>query len=85
MVTVLNNISVGVVCKDATDYNRWVSAQNYNELKKYFPVFTVDQASRKFDEIVVTTTASANPNYVDIYIKLNGAYAKAKKEPKYAS
>jgi hypothetical protein len=80
MVTVLNIVSVGVVCKDRADYTRWVANQVPDSLRRYFPITTVSEASNKYDELVVTTTATANPNYVDIYIKLNGAYKKAKRE-----
>jgi hypothetical protein len=82
MVTVLNTTLVGVVCKDRLDFQRWVSNQGYDELRKYVPVTNVSDAHKKFDELVVTTTASANPEFVDIYIKLNGAYNKARREVK---
>lgn len=82
MNNTLKQISIGIVCKDMMDYNRWVNMQSYDTLRKYFPIVNTVQAANKYDEIVVTTTASANPNYIDIYIKLNGAYAKAKREPK---
>lgn len=82
MITVLNMVKVGVVCKDRGDFARWVSNQDSTELRRYFPITTVAEASNKFDELVVTTTASANPDYVRIYIKLNGAYNKAVREAK---
>lgn len=79
---ILSVVSVGVVCKDKMDFTRWVSKQDATELRKYFSITTVKDAANKFDELVVTTTASANPEYVDIYRKLNGAYNKAKREVK---
>jgi hypothetical protein len=83
MINVLNTRSVGVVCKDRLDFQRWVINQSQNSLRRYFPITNVNEASQSFDELVITTLATANPNYVDIYIKLNGAYNKAKTEPKY--
>jgi len=83
MVLTLNKNIIGVVCKDRLDFKRWVERQSYNEDRRYIPIINVKDAESKFDEIVVTTTASANPEYVDIYIKLNGAYSKAKKEYKH--
>ena len=80
MIAVLKNILIGVVCKDMLDYQRWVQRQSKNELVRYTPIINVEQASANVDEIVITMTATANPNFVDIYIKLNGAYRKAKHE-----
>ena len=82
MVVTLNKTLVGVVCKDKLDFQRWVANQGYDELRRYLPITTVADATQKFDELVVTTTASANPNFFDIYVKLNGAYTKAKPEAK---
>lgn len=79
---VLNVVSVGVVCKDRMDFTRWVSRQDSTELRKYFAITNLNDAANKFDELVVTTTASANPEYVNIYRKLNGAYSRAIKEVK---
>lgn len=71
--------SVGVVCNNREEFANWVVAQGRNTHVKYFPIIKASDVDTKYDEIVITPFASANPNYVDIYIKLNGAYAKARK------
>lgn len=76
--------SIGVVAKDMMDYQRWVARQSKDSDRRFRPVINALQAKESFDEIVVTVMAKANPAYVDIYIALNGAYAKAKREPKIA-
>lgn len=80
MVTVINNVLVGVICKDRLEFSKWVNKQSYNPDRKYVPITSVSDIKHSYDEIVETTTATANPSFVDIYIKLNGAYRKVKKE-----
>ena len=80
IMAILSVTSIGVIAKDRLDYQRWVLRQSSDTNRKHFPITSVNDIYQKYDEIVITTTASANPNYFDIYKKLNGAYAKAKKE-----
>ena len=79
-MVIIKNTSVGVIAKDKLDYQKWVNKQSIDSTRKYFPILTTNDIYQSFDEIIITSTAYANPHYVDIYIKLNGAYAKAKKE-----
>lgn len=81
-MVLLKIISIGVVAANMGDYVRWVNAQTKDDNIRYFPIVHVYQAEQKFDELVVTTTAQTNPEYFDIYVKLNGAYNKAKREAK---
>lgn len=82
-MVVLKQILIGVVCEDMFDYNRWVSFQSYNTLKRYTPITNAIQAATKCDEIIITTNAQCNSEYYNIYKKLNGAYRLAKREPIY--
>ena len=77
---ILKQVTIGVVCEDMVDFHRWVSNQSYNTLKRYFAITNVNQATIKYDELVITTTAQCNSNFYDIYKKLNGAYRLSKKE-----
>lgn len=81
-MVVLEIKSIGIVAANMADYIRWVNTQSKDSNRRYFPILNAGHATSKFDEIVITTTASINPNYFDIYVKLNGAYTKAKREPK---
>ncbi len=83
-MVILKSTSIGVIARDRLDYQRWVSGRSANVNIRHFAILSVNDLYQSFDEIVITGTASANPNYVDIYIKLNGAYAKAKYEPRVA-
>ena len=83
-MVILSVKSIGVVAKDRLDYHRWVTRQSSDTDRRYFPITSVNDIYQTFDEIVVTTTASANSSFIDIYKKLNGAYAKATREVKEA-
>ena len=62
------------------DYINWVERQTRDSNVRYFPILNADQASQKYDELVITVSAQTNPNYFDIYVKLNGAYNKARRD-----
>lgn len=84
-MVILKATSVGVIARDRLDYLRWVQGRSADANVKHFAILNVTDIYQTFDELVITSQAAANPNYVDIYIKLNGAYAKAKKEPRLVS
>ena len=83
-MVILKSSSIGVVAKDRLDYQRWVLSKSKDVDIRYFAIIEVSDLFQSYDEIVITSNAQANPNYVDIYIKLNGAYAKAKRESRIA-
>ena len=83
-MVILTVKSIGVVAKDRLDYQRWVTRQSSDTNRRYFPILSVNDLYQTYDEIVITTTAYANPNHFEIYKKLNGAYNKAKWEKKEA-
>lgn len=80
MITTLNNVLVGVVCKDKHDFQAWVAKQSYNPLRRYLSIINLKDTQHKFDEIIFTTTAEANPNFIDIYHELNGTYLRTKRK-----
>ena len=81
-MVLLKIISIGVVAANMGDYIRWVESQSTDSDRRYFPILNAFHAKEKYDEIVITTMAQTNPNYFDIYVALNGAYNKAKREAK---
>lgn len=81
---ILNVESVGVVCKDLFEFHKWVNNQVKDAYRRYFPITRVEDASRHHDEIIYTTLASANPHYVEIYMKLNNVHVRKRKEGKFA-
>lgn len=79
-MTILKHSLVAVVAADMIDYQRWVATKSKDEYVRYTPIVNALQVSGKYDEIVITSNATTNANYYEIYKKLNGAYRLAKRE-----